>query len=39
MERSRSNAITGMRHALLNPILEELAKKAGLKLLLEEMVT
>jgi hypothetical protein len=37
MERSRLRASTGMRYALLNPILDELMKKAGLKLLLESM--
>jgi len=37
MERSRLRAATGMRYALLNPILDELAGKAGLKLVLEKM--
>lgn len=31
MERSRFRARTGMRYELLNPILEELLGKAGLK--------
>ena len=39
MERSRLRACTGMRYVLLNPILEELAGMAGLKSLLEWMVT
>ena len=31
MERSRLRASTGMRYALLNPILEELAKEGRIK--------
>jgi hypothetical protein len=34
MERSRLRAITGMRYALLNPILEELACEGRIKLTL-----
>jgi len=30
MERSKLSARTGMRYALLNPILEEWPKRAGL---------
>jgi len=34
MERSRLRACTGMRYALLNPILEELARKGRIRLTL-----
>jgi len=37
MERSRLRARTGMRYALLNPILDELAKEGRFKLMLEGM--
>jgi hypothetical protein len=37
MERSRLRVATGMRYALLIPILEDLAREARLKLLLERM--
>jgi len=37
MERSRLRAATGMRYALLNPILDELARKAGLESQLVKM--
>jgi predicted transcriptional regulator len=33
MERSRLRARTGMRYALLNPILEELAKEGKIKIM------
>ena len=36
MERSRLRAATGMRYALLNPILEELVKEGRIKLTLEK---
>ena len=32
MERSRLRACTGMRYALLNPILDELAKEGRIKM-------
>ena len=32
MERSRLRASTGMRYALLNPILEELAKEGKIRI-------
>jgi hypothetical protein len=32
MERSRLKAATGMRYALLNPILDELAKEGRIKM-------
>jgi hypothetical protein len=32
MERSRLRAATGMRYALLNPILDELAKEGRIKM-------
>ena len=32
MERSRLRATTGMRYALLNPILEELAREGRIKI-------
>ena len=32
MERSRLRAATGMRYALLNPILEELVKEGRIKI-------
>jgi len=33
MERSRLRASTGMRYALLNPILEELVKEGRIKMI------
>jgi len=36
MERSRLRISTGMRYALLNPILEELVRKGRIKLTLEK---
>jgi hypothetical protein len=32
MERSRSRAATGMRYALLNPILEELVREGKIRI-------
>jgi hypothetical protein len=32
MERSRLRAATGMRYALLNPILEELAREGRIRI-------
>jgi len=32
MERSRLRALTGMRYALLNPILDELAKEGRIRI-------
>jgi len=37
MERSRLRASTGMRYALLNPIIEELSREGRIKLLWERM--
>jgi hypothetical protein len=34
MERSRLRAVTGMRYALLNPILEELVREGKIRLTL-----
>jgi hypothetical protein len=36
MERSRLRAHTGMRYALLNPILEELAREGRIKIATEK---
>jgi ribosomal protein L17 len=36
MERSRLRTSTGMRYALLNPILEELVRKGKIKMTLEK---
>jgi len=36
MERSRLRASTGMRYALMNPILEELAKEGMIKITREK---
>jgi hypothetical protein len=38
MERSRLRARTGMRYAMLNPILEELAREGRIKITVEEQV-
>jgi hypothetical protein len=37
MERSRLRVATGMRYALLNPILDELVKGGRIRLTLERM--
>jgi hypothetical protein len=36
MERSRLRAATGMRYALLNPILEELVKESRIKIAVDK---
>jgi hypothetical protein len=36
MERSRLRARTGMRYALLNPILEELAREGKIKMIIDK---
>jgi hypothetical protein len=36
MERSRLRACTGMRYALLNPILEELEKEGKIKRIIDK---
>jgi hypothetical protein len=39
MERSRLRAATGMRYALLNPILDELVRESRIRILLTSRET
>jgi hypothetical protein len=39
MERSRLRAATGMRYALLNPILDELVREGRIRIDIRDMVS
>jgi hypothetical protein len=39
MERSRLRACTGMRYALLNPILDELVREGRIRIDIRDMVS